>query len=321
MGGKVIDTLSGFFDKLSAYFNPIGQFYVQIIFLARVLVTEVFLDDLFELEEDSHNELECETDNAGCELSCINRFSPINHLQLWQFELFCGMMCTCFFMAVNLLNQHIYDKKQKAKKLHLSSINFNKKRGKIHSHYTAVGYIFMLIFRLASEVYCIFIEYNLAKHHSQNSDNQEVFRLKETWLCPTYPRSQRHNSKAIDEILPIANRSLLFYRTDTVHACEQQQTTVTCWISYSRMKTLGIMFMFGVLCFQTCITALELLVELIKPLVGEKKGFGPKRGVEQIPPSNKYDSADFLIPKTQVNGMFVQAPSISYEPSTSMSCL
>jgi len=281
MGGKIAEQITDFYKKINSYFNPFGQFYIKVVIFLRVLVTEVFLDDLFSYEEDKQYELECDTSNVGCQLSCINRFSPINHLQLWQFELFCSMIATTFFMGTNLLNQHIYEKKTKKGILHKSSINFVEKRGHIHSTYTAIGYMFMLVIRLVLELYCVYIEMNLAQHHSQNAPVEghwmQKFKLKEYWLCPTYSSNIVDGADSINQMMPKANRSDIFYRTDTIQACEQQQATVTCWISTSRMKTLGIIFMFSIMCIQSFITFMELLVELIKPLIGKNKGIGPKR--------------------------------------------
>jgi len=272
--GHIIDQFNAFLEKCMSYFNPFGELYIKIIILCRVLVVEVFLDDLFEFDDDNY--LSCETDQVGCEISCINRFMPINHLQLWQFELFCAMMATCVFLAVNLINNHVYQKRKKKDK---SLSMFVEKEGVVHSKLTAVGYITMLVVRLTLELWCVFLEMNLAKHHSQNSKFSEKFWLKDHWLCPTYSTNIGKNAVAesIDAIIPHANRSELFYRTDTVVACEQQQTTVTCWIPMSRMKRYGMLFMFGVLIMQTALTFCELSVEFIKPCVGLNKGFGPKR--------------------------------------------
>lgn len=280
--GEVFGTVNKFFQKFLSYFNPIGRLYIQIQILCRVLVVQVFLDDLF-----GDTSLTCETQQIGCELNCVNRFAPITHQQLWSFELFMVLLSSTIFVSFNRLNEHMFHKKQKYEKTYgkqISDMKFRSARFQEKeldngstikkSNYITVGYILMLVIRLVLEIFCICLEYTLAKHLSQNAKPSEVFQLKENWICSTNGVvNSEAQQMSIDLLLPPANRSELFYRTDENVACRQQAVTVTCWIPFSRMKSLGLIFMMVVICLQTILTFCELAVELIKPCVGENRGF------------------------------------------------
>lgn len=185
-------TITNFNKKVNTYFNPIGQLYTKYVISFRIIVVNVFLKDLF-----SKDGLTCETKQVGCQLSCINRFAPINHMQIWNFELFCIALSITFFLCINLLNQHQFEKTKRKltnqlKNDQLVSLkisentSFRYKHSILHSNYTVIGYIGMLSIRLALECWCLFIEMNLARNHSQNSGFMESLSLKERWLCPTY---------------------------------------------------------------------------------------------------------------------------------------
>ena len=105
--------LDGIFDKVNeigkeifSYFNSMGHFYMQVQMLCRLLVVTTFLDDLFEKEE-----LVCDTKQVGCEQNCINRYAPLNHQKIWQFEFFLVMLCLTVFSLFASFNKY-----RKAKK-------------------------------------------------------------------------------------------------------------------------------------------------------------------------------------------------------------
>lgn len=121
----------------------------------------------------------------------------------------------------------------------------------------------MLLFRFTFECTFLFIENQLGKHQSQNTEFWNSFWLKESWLCATNtPKAPQQES--LDKVLPISNRSEIFWTDDWNMACLQQQITVTCWIPFSRMKSFGLIFMYWVLITTTCLTACELVYELVK---------------------------------------------------------
>lgn len=282
--GHIFDTFNDYYSKLNQHFNFIGKFYLKFQLLCRVLVVEIFLDDLFD-----EPELTCETDQIGCELTCINRFAPISHMQLWQFELMTIFFGLFVFIIFNFWNQSIH--KKYVKKIERQEFsrglekNFEKmgfykeitpiknkdgaegeeedeKEKPIKSNVTTTGYILMLVLRLIIELGFMVLEASLAKHHSQNAEIQDYLHLKESWMCPT---NDDHPGKirSVNELLPISNRSALFHRLDPNMACIQQQVTVTCWIPFSRMKSLGMQFMYAVLVFQTFLTVSELIFEFL----------------------------------------------------------
>ena len=271
---EILQNTQKFFSDLSNFLNPIGKLYLQIQILCRVLVVIVFLDDLFKDEPN----LKCETKQVGCELVCVNRFAPISHNQLWKFELFLGMMSTTIFLIFNLLSKHQYRKIMKKeisetkKNSKLEKYNFLHKKHEIYSVYTTTGYIIMLVFRLCFEIICICLELSLAKHTSQNAKFSEIFDIKEQWICSVNGNYNRlAKAESTDLLLPPANRSELFYRYDVNEACQQQQVTVKCWIPLSRMKSVGLKFMFFVMIFQTILTFAELVFEVVKVICFPRK--------------------------------------------------
>lgn len=121
----------------------------------------------------------------------------------------------------------------------------------------------MLILRFLAEVLCLILEISLAMHQSQKSAITETFQLNEYWHCLS--NSESAHGLELDslhlKVLPAANRTI-FHTNELNHACTQQLAAVKCWIPYSRMKSLGLVFMFYVLVGQVCLTGLELLCEL-----------------------------------------------------------
>ena len=277
MKTKTVAVIKDYGGKVDAYFNPIGTYYLKFVLIFRLLLVNVFVMDIFK-----NSNITCETKQIGCELSCKNRFSPIDHAQLWNFELLTTSLALMVFVAVNLLNQNAYEslklKHSKADSKEfddylLKYTTFRHKKGRVHSAYTVIGYSAMLVIRLILEILCLYIETQLAQHHSQKEDN--VFDLNEKWFClinGDYSNGVLNNL----EHLPASNRSALFHRDDTINACEQQLVAVTCWIKDSRMKTLGLYVMISVLALQTFLTALELFVEVCKMFMGES-GLRPRK--------------------------------------------
>jgi len=280
MAPGLTSIFNDFNKKISAYFNPVGVFYKRFVIMFRVLLVNVFLKDLFAAGNNNKNIIACETKQVGCEISCMNRFNPIMHNQLWNFELLCTSLALTFFVSINYFNQYRYQKLIE-KEIDLNLTTFRKKKGVVISAYTVVGYSGMLIIRLILELWCVYLEYNLALHHSQNENNS--LSLKEKWLCPVYnPNSHISSTNFHDKFLPIANRSVIFHRDDRVEACLQQEVSVTCWIAQSRMKTLGIKLMFGFMCAQTIFTVLELLVEICKMCMGDSGLSVPKNKNDEV---------------------------------------
>merc|ERR1711879_368867 len=113
------------------------------------------------------------------------------------------------------------------------------------------------------ETWFLYLENQLSKHQSQKVGFWESFFLKENWVCATnHPRTA--SKKSLDELLPPANRSEIFWIGDPNLACMQQSVTVTCWIPFSRMKSYGMFFMYIVLLVGWFITVFELVYEVIR---------------------------------------------------------
>lgn len=121
----------------------------------------------------------------------------------------------------------------------------------------------MLFVRLLFEICFLYIENQLGKHQSQNSSFWHAFNLKESWLCATSNKNSA-SQRSLFKIIPEQNRSDIFWSNDWNEACLQQTVTVTCWIPFSRMKSLWLWFMYIVLCISTGLTLLELFYELTR---------------------------------------------------------
>jgi len=288
MGIKdIMGQINSAISTAKAYYNPIGHFYIQVQLLCRIIITEVFLDDLFK----DQPSLKCDSKQPACEQNCINRYSPINHNKLWQFELFLVLLCCTLFSALCLFHDHnvkkhikkkdgeskknddapsitqykYYDKKGRPlytinnpqEGLKATKLEASKVKGKTHSVYTQCAYVFMLVCRFGVELWSLILESQLAKHQSQNAYFWDRFWLKESWYCAT---NVPDNSESVDRMIPVANRSDYFWTDDLNEPCVQQQVIVTCWIPFSRMKSVGMMFMYFVLLFTWFLTILELIV-------------------------------------------------------------
>jgi len=282
MGSGVADIfgrISQFLKTLQLHFNPIGKLYIQVQLLCRVLVCGVFLDDLF-----GKVELKCDTNQLGCNQNCINRYAPVTHNKLWQAELFLVMISTTLFSAFSLF--HNYAVREYSKKLNdntRSKHDFLLKKANVEersrhsknfrtSAIIRFGYKIMLIIRLFFEIFCCYLEGELGTHQSQNAGFWDRFHLKETWICPT---NNPEYSIAQEEMLPFQNRSELFFRNELNLACIQQHTAVTCWIPFSWMKSLGLIFMYWVMLLTTFLTFCELMYELI-PCTGRRESLGSR---------------------------------------------
>lgn len=293
--GKITSTAG----KIESYFNPIGRLYTKFLVVCRVLPLIAFLDDLFE-----DVSLECETGQIGCNTVCENRFAPVSIYQVWCFELFLILLSVIVYSCFNLLNETYHQKMVNyyGKKLdHFSKLNhYNRQQSiqalsqvtkyqslrfdivrekgkeRLTSVFTISGYFLMLVFRLCCEIYCIFLEATIAKHMSQNADFRYFFQLKENWKCMTNKRDGYGNVIDNTNILPIANRSVLFYRDDLNGACYQQDTSINCWIPLSRNKSLGLQFMYLMLLISVLLTFLEICLEISRASTGTIKGLGKK---------------------------------------------
>lgn len=246
------------FDKIKSYFNLFGKFYIQFQILCRVLVVSVFLDDLFEGAD-----LECDTEQPGCQQNCVNRFAVVNHKKIWELEMFVIMFTTTLFTVFQFMNEKMQQRYENKAANAKKTFRFKSQGGVVKSGITSMGYISMLVVRLAFESAFLFIENQLSKHQSQKIGFWESFWLKENWICATNsPKPSAQNS--LNELLPPANRSEIFWISDPNLACMQQMVTVTCWIPFSRMKSYGMFFMYIVLLVGWVITLLELVYECIR---------------------------------------------------------
>lgn len=261
---ELFSFLSSIQKQFVHYFNPIGKFYITVQFLCRILIPQFVLDKMF-----SEPVLVCDTRQLGCEQNCINRFTPMNHQRIWEVELLMIILSLMVFWGFSFVHREL--KKRDRKEIN-RLFGYGKKwisgKGKnrkeiVVSKITRCGYITMLCVRISFEMSFLYIENQLGKHQSQNDAFWQAFNLKESWLCATNddnPAAQRSLSK----IIPEQNRSMLFWTEDWNPACMQQSVTVTCWIPYSRMKSIWLWFMYSVLCFSTCLTFFELTFELTK---------------------------------------------------------
>ena len=288
-----------FNKSLEIYFNPIGRLYIKYVAIARFLFFSTFLGDI----GGGGDKLACDTKQIGCTVVCNNRYTPVNHHKIWAFEMFTVALINSIFYFLNYLNRKSFEsykkkleaqsgaqnaeqnallqplkftsaRKRKNVQVYTNSEG-NKKfsvethRGKdiIRSNYVAVGYFLMLALRLIAEFFFILLEISLAKHQSQKAGLWESFQLNEYWHCITNSNEMHgfESQELHDVIVPVNNRTM-FYREDLTVACGQQVGSVKCWIPFSRLKTLGMQFMFYVLIVQICLTVLELLVEIKRSL-------------------------------------------------------
>ena len=84
-------------------------------------------------------------------------------------------------------------------------------------------YILTITIRGILEAWFIWIEYNLNLNQSQNANFLETMQLKEKYYCYTHYDDNVHDNKvSVDYYLPPQNRSALFYTSDRIEACQQQ---------------------------------------------------------------------------------------------------
>jgi len=190
------------------------------------------------------------------------------------------LMSVVVFLAFNLYNEYVITRERKKNdqnaaltdrdaalkdSLARKGMRTKNRKGKefYKSPFTAAGYVLMLLFRLSFEIFFLWLENQLGKHQSQNTEFWNSFWLKESWQCATNDPRQTHQD-SLDKVLPPSNRSEIFWTDDYNMACLQQQISVTCWIPLARMKSFGLIFMYWVLIISTCLTCLELAFELLK---------------------------------------------------------
>lgn len=273
--GDIYGHLMSLKDLFYDYFNPIGRLYLQIQFLCRVVIPTMVLGDMF-----AGDGLMCDTQQIGCEQNCVNRFTPINHQRVWEMELFMILFSVTIFTVFHMINRlqfkkhggipctgpdthaqinATFDYRFKTSVRHTKE---GKDKQVMVSRITRCGYIVMLCVRLACEFVFLYVENQLGKHQSQNIAFWDAFNLKESWICATnnVDSAAQHS---LAQLIPVTNRSEIFWTDELNVACLQQKVTVTCWIPYSRMKSLWLWFMYIVLCISACLTAFELLFELL----------------------------------------------------------
>jgi len=299
--GGIFEKVEEIGQEIFSYFNAFGRFYIQVQILCRVVVTNVFLDDLF-----GEVKLKCDTKQVGCEQNCINRFSPINHQKIWEFEFFLVLLCLSVFSVFAAFNKFAYKKWLAKMKKEDSSLS-----GAMPSVRTAKS---MGVQFTTSKGVPI---YDIANAQSGGDDIDNGMVLKYDNKPAKYDdtpfskvsqvgyvimlilraiieyvslklelnlgRHQSQNSGFIDslslkemwycptnvqgseqstlEFFPPANRSL-FWTDEINEPCVQQKTYVACWIPFSRMKTWAMYFMYYVLILCFVITILELLMAL-----------------------------------------------------------
>lgn len=258
LGGGIFDVAKAWVDRILGYFNHMGRIWMQI-FIIRWVVCESFIEDKFD-----GGDLKCDTSQVGCEQNCVNRFAPVTQQKLWHFQFMIEIVAIFIFVVASYYNEFRYNAhKAKREKMNMgvnpSKYYVKTRYGKevILTSMMRNTYILMLFCRLIAEIFFLFLEKELAKHHSQNHSGIEIFQLKEYWKCGT------NDHPASEDVLPQTNRSL-FYIDDVNRACIQQDVAVTCWIPYSHMKTYGLYFMYGMLIIQTVFTVAELLFEIIR---------------------------------------------------------
>lgn len=163
-------------DSLSLFL----PFCLIFRFILCVLVCSVFLDDLFEGAD-----LECDTEQPGCQQNCVNRFAVVNHKKLWELEMFVIMFTTTLFTAFTYMNKKVEERYKKKKDGARKTFRFKEDGGVVKSGLTSMGYIVMLLVRLFCETWFLYLENQLSKHQSQKIGFWESFWLKENWICAT----------------------------------------------------------------------------------------------------------------------------------------
>jgi len=297
-----IDSVMSQVDKIGkeifSYFNGFGRFYIQIQILCRVLVCSVFLDDLF-----GDPELTCDTKQVGCEQNCINRFAPINHQKLWEFELFLILCCLILFSAFAMFNRYAYRKWQaklkkqggmepsllKAKTMGVAFTDrqgrpiyeivnaqtgdenlgqkalqtSNKPDGFDKTPYSKIVQI-GYIFMLVVRSFIEFFCLHLELNLGRHQSQKAGF-MDALQLKEMWLCSSNRDEaeSSIERLIPEANRSI-FWTDELNEPCVQQKVQVTCWIPFSRMKTWGMYFMYYVLILTFCITIMELISAVIE---------------------------------------------------------
>jgi len=288
MDFKIINNIKSAFKLTHTFINPVGIFYHQFQFIARVLVLEVFLADLFKKPE-----LECDVKNIGCKEVCLNRFAPMTHWRFWNMELGFWMVAYMFFMIFVNLNKKIkvvqttrkkfevlteeisdYNSKNDSwKEAHsLDQLKADRKSmikaehsrtylvrtlAERHSDdnrsFMKLGYFFYIISKIIFEGVFLKLELELNRNQSQKADFSETWKLPEKYLCFTHELNEEGFT------LPKENRSDYFWRDSEILACSTNEHSVPCWIPKSRMKSYGLLLMYIVLVVNFVLSSLELI--------------------------------------------------------------
>jgi hypothetical protein len=284
MGGattshKISKNIGSWYKTTSKYINPIGRFYHEFQMICRILLVNTFLKGLFALKS-VKSSLLCDTKQPACKTICINRFAPISHWQLWNFELLGWMVVVGTFSFVCIMLDDAEAKYEKINKIddeEEKTAKFKQlkstRKGRITYNYNQerlrakaenrknpaveIFYITTILFRAILELWFLFVEYNLNLNQSQNANFLETMQLKEKYYCYTHFDDNPYDDKhSVDYFLPVANRSEIFYTDEVIETC-QQQDRVTCWIKFSRVKSYGIQIMFLVLVCNFILSVLE----------------------------------------------------------------
>jgi hypothetical protein len=119
-------------------------------------------------------------------------------------------------------------------------------------------YILALLLRLFLEYRFIKLEMDLAEHQSGKSGLLERFFLPEKYICET-------NYYTDTEIVSQAWKDTSRFKiSEQLEACNKQPFAIPCWIVASRIKTLGILWMFFVQIVSTILTIVEIIWEVFR---------------------------------------------------------
>ena len=254
---ELLNVIKELMQKSTHFIHPVGAFYLKFQMIFKVLFVKIIIDEVFEGPT-----LVCDTLQVGCNEMCVNRFAPITFIKLWQLEMWLVLIGTGFFMMFVFVNTHLVnpDNMRVVRRF----LNIHEKRlsnGKIiiHSKFISLGYVVVLILRLAGELYFLNLEYQLAVHQTGRL-GLEAFRMPENYHCATNIDS-KESRKPNWMLLEHENQSPIrttFYIEDPLIACSQSRVEVTCWIPKSRMQSIFLLGMFGVSLISACLSVLEL---------------------------------------------------------------
>lgn len=188
----LIEQIQKLVEDILHHFNLVGRIYLQFQFLFRFLIYNLLLTDIF-----NSDDLICDTNQVGCQRTCINRFTPITWKKLWEFELWGIIFFVVLFTLLKQANDEIYsfveNKKGVTSDLLRSSLNVKTKTKNfidsdqnptnVEYKYTkllSIGYIFILIMRTLFHLTFLHFGYQLAMHQT-NKLRAEAFFLPESY--------------------------------------------------------------------------------------------------------------------------------------------